>query len=77
MASALRMRKTISAPVVSAKGETAVHGCHCRCDMVVSVRKGMVIQRSWYVCFSAKIDIVLKKVYYNTHRTKRIGLIGN
>ena len=47
--------------LVSAKGETAVHACHCRCDMVVSMRKGMVIQRSWYVCFSAKIDIVLKK----------------
>ena len=58
MASASRMRTTISLPVVSAKGETAVHGCHCRCDMVVSMRKGMVIQRSWHVCFSAKIDIV-------------------
>ena len=38
------------------KGETAVHGCHCRGDMVVSMRKVMAI-RLWYVCFSPNIDI--------------------
>ena len=39
------------------KGEATVHGCHCRGDMVVRMRKVMAIPRSWYVCFSAKIDI--------------------
>ena len=38
------------------KGEKAVHGCHCRGDMVVSMRKVMTI-RLWYVCFSPNIDI--------------------
>ena len=39
------------------KGETAVHGCHRRGDMVVRMRKEMTIPRSWYLCFSAKIGI--------------------
>ena len=39
------------------KGETAVHGCHRRGDMVVRMRKEMTILRSWYLCFSAKIGI--------------------
>ena len=40
------------------KGEVTVHGCHCRGDMVVRMRKVLLaIPRSWYVCVSAKIDI--------------------
>ena len=35
------------------KGETAVHGCHCRGDMVLRLFKVMAIPRSWYVCFCA------------------------
>ncbi|CAH3023967.1 unnamed protein product [Porites evermanni] len=44
MASTLRMRTTMSPN----KGETAVHGCHCRGDMVVLMRKVLAITRSWY-----------------------------
>ena len=49
MASTLRMRTTMSPN----KGETAVHGCHCRGDMVVPMRKVLAIPWSWYVCFKA------------------------
>ena len=49
MGSTLRMRTTMSPK----KGETAVHGCHCRGDMVVRMRKVLTITRSWYVCFNA------------------------
>ena len=38
--------------------ETAVHGCHCRVNMVVRMRKVLAIRRSWYVCFSAEIGII-------------------
>ena len=38
--------------------ETAVHGCHCRFNMVVRMRKVLAIRRSWYVCFSAEISII-------------------
>ena len=40
--------------------KTAVHSCHCRGDMVVRMGKVLAILRGWYVCFSAKIGIVLK-----------------
>ena len=49
MASTLRMRTAMSPN----KGETAVHGRHCRGDMVVRMRKLLAIPRSWYVCFGA------------------------
>ena len=39
------------------KGATAVHGCHCRGDMVVRMRKVMAI-RLWYVCFRVGISLV-------------------
>ena len=35
------------------KGETAVHGFHCRGDMVVRMRKVLAILGSWYVYLSA------------------------
>ena len=38
--------------------ETAVHGCHCRVNMVVRMRKVLAIRRSWYVCFRAEIGII-------------------
>ena len=39
------------------KGETAVHGCHCRGDMVVRMRKVLAVPRSSYVCFGALTGI--------------------
>ena len=36
----------------------ALHGCHCRGDMAVHMRKVVAILRSWYVCSSAKIEIL-------------------
>ena len=41
------------------KGETAVHGCHCRGNMVLRMLKVMGIPRSWYVCFSAVILVLM------------------
>ena len=38
----------------SNENETAVHGWHCRGDMVMRMRKIMTIQRSWQVCLSAE-----------------------
>ena len=35
------------------KGETAVHGCQCRGDMVVHMHKVLATLRSWHVCFRA------------------------
>ena len=49
MASTLRMRTTMNPN----KGETAVHGCQGRGDMVVRMRTVLAIPRSWYVCFGA------------------------
>ena len=39
------------------KGETGVHGCHCRGDMLVRMRKVLAIPRSSYVCFGALTGI--------------------
>ena len=36
----------------------ALHGCHCQGDMAVHMRKVVAILRSWYVCCSAKIEIL-------------------
>ena len=41
------------------KGGTAVHGCHCRGDMVLRMLKVMGIPRSWYVCFNAVILVLV------------------
>ena len=38
--------------------EAAVHGCHCRVNMVGRMRKVLATRRSWYVCFSAEIGII-------------------
>jgi len=42
--------------------ETAVHGCHCRCDTVERMRKIIAtyicIPQSWYACLSAVIGAV-------------------
>ena len=48
--------RLLMSPNRSNRGETAIHGCHCRGDMVVRMRKVMAI-RLWYVCFSPNIDI--------------------
>ena len=36
------------------EGETAVHGCHGRGDMVVSMCEVLAIPRSWCMCFSTE-----------------------
>ena len=33
------------------KGQTTVHCCHCRGDIVVRMRKVLAIPWSWYACF--------------------------
>ena len=44
------------------KGKTAVHGCHCRSDMVLRMRKVLAIPPSkppsWCVCFSARSHVM-------------------
>ena len=37
--------------------ETAVYVCHCQDDMDVCMWEVLAIQKSWYMCFSAKIGI--------------------
>jgi len=40
------------------RGETAVHGCHCRGDMVLRMRRVSAIPRIWYVCFTAFFALI-------------------
>ena len=40
------------------RSETAVHGCHCPCDMVVRMCTVLAIPRSWYVCFTAFFALI-------------------
>ena len=44
------------------KGETAVHGCHCRGDMVVHMHKVLAMSRSRHVCFRAWFGCFMKRI---------------
>ena len=55
------------------KGETAVHGCHCRGDMVLRMLKVMAIPRSWYVCFCAVTLVLVSLCNRTVERGRQNG----